>query len=279
MIYDSEGSYSHHDRAPDRTHPALAPPADDVHPMWCTHLHYPERGQAGEDGSHTIPHSTLEWMAAFNGFDVDELDTILDVTLHCAHVPDTDDVLSWMNPSAVRLMQVVHDDLPDPMTPRMPYAERREVLLARSSAVKDHLMDIGPAALEDRCGALYARASTVLDVEAQLAEHGLLLPPQFKLGLDDQPPEHPLDPILKVARLDPARVGARRARDEWLQARQDAAISRALTAARSPMTFGIVRQPAPKVTDLLAALQPARRGERPARTQPGTVEVRRSRSS
>lgn len=256
LIYDSEASYSHHDRAPDRTHPAMAPPQDDVHPSWGIHLHNATRGI---DGTHTIPHATLEWMCSHHGFDVDELPAIIDVILHCAHIPDPDDALAWLDPARLAVMNAIHQDLPDPMDPRMPYAERREVMLARAEAVKATSLNVEPATREDRAGALYARTVAVHETAATLAEHGLELPPQFALGIDDEAPEHPLDPILQVARLDPARVMARRRRDEWTAARQDASVSRALVAVRSPQTFGVVRKMPPPVTSLLDALKPQKR--------------------
>lgn len=253
LIFDSEASYSHNERAPDRTHPALAPPQDDVHPMWGVHLYFPDRGeQAGH--SHGIPHATLEWMCSWHGFAPDDLATVLDVVLHSAHIPDPDDVLAWMNPATCRVMAAIHEDLPDPMDPRMPPEERRQVMLARIDAVKAHHTLVTPASYEDRAGALYARAVAVRETAAALADRGVEMPPQFALGLEDGAPAHPLDPILSVARLDPARIAARRSRDEWIQARQDRAVSRALTAMRSPMTFGVIRQMPPPIDALLAGL-------------------------
>lgn len=252
LIYDSEGSYTHSTRAPDRTLPLMAPPVDDVDPIWSIHLHVPDAEQDQFPG-HAVPHSTLEWMCSWHGFDPDELATILDVVFHSAHIPDPDDVLAWMDPARCKLMQVVHEDLPDPLLP-MPYTERREVMLARVAAVKAHHLAVEPASWEDRAGALYARAQAIRDVEARLAEHGVQLPPQFKLGLDDEAPDHPLDPILSVARLDPARVAARRSRDEWIQAARDANASRAMAAMRSPMTFGVLRKMPPSAADMLAGL-------------------------
>jgi hypothetical protein len=251
LIYDSEASYSHHERAPDRTHPAMAPPQDDVHPMWGVHLHFPDRGEVGGH-THVIPHAVLEWMCSWHGFDPEELPTVLDVVLHHAHVPDPDDVLAWQDPHLCWLMSRIHDELPDPLDYRMPYDERREVMLARVRAIKKHHLRITPAPWEDRAGALYARAAAVRRVSAELAAKGVEMPPQFQLGLEDQAADDPLHAILKT-RIDPARVAARRARDEWIQSRQDRAVSRALTAMRSPMTFGVIRKLPPTVEEFLAA--------------------------
>lgn len=252
LIYDSEGSFTHHMRAPDRTHPSMAPPQDDVHPMWGIHLHFPDQGA---DGSHTIPHATLEWMCSWHGFDADDTATIINVALHAAHIPDADDVHAWTDPGRIAVMKAIHQDLPDPMHPHMPYAERREVMLARVAAMKEHAVSIAPAPYEDRAGALYARNLAVVEAAAELAEHGLTLPPQYALGLDEQVAEDPLEPVL-LTRIDPARIAARRRRDEWIRDRQDAAVDRALVAMRSPMTFGVVRQMPPPVSSLLDALKP-----------------------
>lgn len=253
LIYDSEGSFTL--RAPDRTTLVQGPPTDDVHPMWGIHLHFPDRGGGG---SHTLPHAALESMCSFHGFDYDELPTIIDVALHSAHVPDPDDVHAWLDPGRLAAMKAIHQDLPDPMDPRMPYTERREVMLARVAAMKATAISITAAPLADRAGALAARNMAVYETAEKLAEHGVQLPPQFALGLDEEAPENPLEPVL-LTRIDPARVAARRQRDEWIRDRRDAAADRALVAMRSPMTFGVLRQMPPPVTSLLDALKPHKR--------------------
>jgi len=258
LIYDTGASFTHHLKAPDRTHPALAPPTDDVNPMWGIYLHHVSTGL---DGSHTIAHSTLEWMCSWNGFDPDELPAIVDTAIHAAHIPDADDALAWLDPAKLRLMTAIHQDLPDPMDPRMPYGERREVMLARTAAIKENALRVEAAPWEDRAGALYARAVAVRETEAALAEHGYELPAQFMLGLDDEAPEDPLEPILS-SRLDPARVASRRLRDEWIQDRQDASVQRALVAMRSPMTYGVVLKMPPSASALLDGLKPKTGGRR-----------------
>ncbi|MEV8638081.1 hypothetical protein AB0395_41160 [Streptosporangium sp. NPDC051023] len=222
LIYHSEASYSF------QHGPETRADADDVHPMWGIHLHYPDRRTDTDPGDHIaiLPHARLESMAARFGFDPDEADVIVDTLLHL-RVPSPDDPLAWQDPGAVAVMQTIAD-LPDPGDPRLPYETRREVLLAHAAAVREHAYTLTPASLQDRQGAVAAR---VFDLAAQAEALGVQIP-----NLDIAVPDTPLAAILAV-RLDPSRVAARRARDEWLLQRTDSA-QRAAAAKTGPRVFG-----------------------------------------
>lgn len=122
----------------------------------------------------------------------------------------------------------------------MPYAERREAVLARAEAAKRHLVQMDPAPIEDRQGALDWRAACIAQAAEEADRAGVPLAPQFALDVDVRAPETPLQPIL-AARLDPARVAARRARDEHLAASADQHVDRARLALSGPRTFGFNR--------------------------------------
>lgn len=221
LIYHSEASYSHQVGP---TGQARAD-ADDVHPFWGIHLHYPERKTGDDPGNHLamIPHARLESMCARFGFDPDDMATIVDTLLHL-RVPSPNDPLSWAQPGAAKVMTSVAG-LPDPADPRLPYPERRDVLLAHAAAVRTHMHLLEAAPLADREGAVAAR---VFATAADQPGTGFAMP------------EVPADPLaaLVSARLDPSRVAARRARDEWLLARADSAAERAAVALKGPNVFG-----------------------------------------
>ncbi|GHE47207.1 hypothetical protein GCM10017673_56300 [Streptosporangium violaceochromogenes] len=245
QIYDSQASFTYRATPADLPHPQLRPARDDVHPIWGVALHFPAwRADPAtpSNGDHweIIPHALLEEYASRFGFDPDELDTIVDVVLHQhAKIPDASDALAWQQPAAAAVLKAV-GDLPDHLDPRMPYGERREVVLARAAAAKEHLVVMSPAPLQDRQGALDWRAAVITQAAAEAEESGVALAPQYELDVHAVAPEHPLEPIL-AARLDPARVAARRARDEYLAASADRSVDRARLALTGPRTFGFNR--------------------------------------
>lgn len=226
LIYHSEASYSFQ-HAPD-----TRADADDVHPMWGIHLHYPGRRTGQDPGDHLaiLPHARLESMASRFGFDPDEVGVIVDTLLHL-RVPSSDDPLSWQDPAAVAVMRAIAD-FPDPADPRLSYETRREVLLAHAAAVREHAYSITSAPLQDRQGAVAAK---VFALAAQAEELGIAFP-----GFDVTVPDDPLAAISAV-RLDPARVAARRARDEYLAASADRSVDRARLALMGPRMFGFNR--------------------------------------
>lgn len=245
QIYDSQASYTYRATPADLTHPQLRPALDDVHPMWGVAVHFPAwRADPAtpSTGDHweIIPHALLEEYASRFGFDVDELDTIVDVVLHQhAKIPDSSDALAWQQPAAAAALRAVAD-LPDHLDPRMPYGERREVVLARAEAAREHLVRMDPAPVEDRQGALDWRAAVIEQAARDAEKAGVLLAPQFSVDVNVVAAADPLEPIL-AARLDPARVAARRARDEYLAASADRSVDRARLALMGPRVFGFNR--------------------------------------
>lgn len=241
QIYDSQASYTFRQTPADLTDRRLRPSLEDVHPLWGVKVHFPawRTAPGPSDGDHweIWPHALMEDYCARFGFDVDELDTVIDVILHQhAKIPDLSDALAWQQPAAAAVLRAVAD-LPDHLDPRMPYPERREVVLARAEAAKEHLVQMDPAPIEDRQGALDWRAAVIKQAAEEADRSGVPLAPQFTVDVDVQAAENPLEPIL-AARLDPARVAARRARDEYLAASADRSVDRARLALAGPRVFG-----------------------------------------
>ncbi len=233
QIYEVQASYTYQRQAPDRVNPALRRPEDDTHPVWGIVVHFPQiRADATDprNGDHweIIPHVLLEHYSSRFGFDPAEVQTIVDAILHHHKIPDLGDSLAWQQPALAEVIAAVQD-FPDHLDPRMPYSERREVVLARTQAAKDHLVQVGPATQTDRQGALDWRRALVMQAVEEAKDAGERLDPRYLLGIDDVAPADPLE-VLTSAPLDPRRIAAMRRRDEWI-ARE----------GLPPMTFGMDR--------------------------------------
>lgn len=231
QIYEAQASYTSRYRAPDRVHPDLLRLQEDAHPVWGIIMHFPQVRENPEDprnGDHweIIPHVLLEWYAADLGFDHEEVDVIVDAVIHQGKIPDPWDALAWQQPAQAAVMAAVKD-FPDHLDPRMPYPERREVVLARTQAAKSHLLTVEAAPVEDRQGALDWRKAIVEHAVEEVLAQGGQLDERYLLGIDDVAPADPLE-VLTSAPLDPRRVQAMRARDEWL----------ARNGGEPPMSFG-----------------------------------------
>ncbi|GII87045.1 hypothetical protein Ssi03_50350 [Sphaerisporangium siamense] len=225
-IYDSEASYQ--GRPPDLTSPRLDPDAS-VEPTWGVHLWDPGRG--GRRMA-IIPHVRLETTVVQRGHDPEDLEGIVATILHLPYLPDPGDPLSYDDPAQMALLNAVAD-VPDALMPGMPQAEKLEATLALVAAVREHRITVDPASRQDRQGALDWRRAVILAA-------GDRLPAEYRLGLEDQAPEHPLDAILAGVRLDPARIAARRQREAWAAARRERVASRAV-ALMGPRNFGFGR--------------------------------------
>lgn len=228
-IYDSEGSFHYQMRAPDRRDPQ--PPVDGgIDPSWTIHLWHPDLGQRG---FHTIPHSRLEATVVQHGIDIEDVRTLVGTILHWQHLPDPADPLAWDKEDTAKALEAI-EDIPDPTWhPDMPAAEKAACSAARVQAVREHAVALDPASLEDRAGALAARAYAV-EAERQFAEmRGQWFNQAYLLGIDDEAPEHPLDPIANSCRLDPARVEAFRGCEQWMAGMRERPHSRE-TAMKGP---------------------------------------------
>ncbi|MCW2765938.1 MAG: hypothetical protein JWO11_1897 [Nocardioides sp.] len=225
-IYDSEASYHYTVRPADMTTPQLAPDGS-IEPRWGVHLWDPVRGRRMA----IVAHARLETMVIQYGYDPDDLEGIVSGMLHLAYMPSADDPLSWADPTRAAVLQAMAD-VPDPRTPGMPDPDKREAMQARIAAVRAHHAAVDPASKEDRQGALDWR-------KALIVARGDV-PEEDRLGVDDQATDHPLDAILQGARLDPARIAARRAQDAWMQARREHAASRRV-ALMGPGMYGFAR--------------------------------------
>lgn len=226
-IYDTEASYHYALRPEDQTSPAMDPDGS-VDPMWGVHLWDPARGGRRMG---IIPHARLENTVLQHGHDPDDLEGIVSTILHWSYLPSADDPLVYDDPGAVAVLEATVD-VPK-LTPGMPDDERLKVTRTLVAAVRKHRAAVDPASLQDRQGALDFRKALILEV-------GDAVPLELRQDLDIVAPEHPLDAILSGVRLDPARIAARRARNEWVQARQKRAVSRR-TAMMGPRMFGFGR--------------------------------------
>lgn len=225
-IYDSEASFHYTERAADMTATAMDPEAS-VEPRWGVHLWDPACGRRMA----IIPHARLETMVVQYGYDPEDLESIVSGVLHLAYMPNPADPLSWADPRRAAVLKALAD-VPDPLTPGMPDHEKREATEARVAAVRKHRAAVDPASVEDRQGALDYRKA-IIQARGDVPE-------EERLGLDDTAPEHPLDAILAGARLDPARIAARRAQAAWMQARREQATSRR-ASLMGPNMFGFSR--------------------------------------
>lgn len=233
QIYEAQASFTYQEQAPDRTNPALRRPEDDTHPVWGIALHFPqiradETVSGNGDHWEIIPHVLLEHYCSRFGFDPGEVDVIVDAILHHHKIPDPGDSLAWQQPDLADVISAVQD-LPDHLDPRMPYGERREVVLARTQAAKDHLIQVEAASQADRQGALDWRRALLEQAVEDAKSAGKRLDPRYLLGIDDVAPADPLE-VLTSAPLDPRRVAAMRRRDEWIACE-----------GQPPMTFGMDR--------------------------------------
>jgi hypothetical protein len=181
--------------------------ADGAEPLWGVY----ETRSDGLNHMHAFPHSTFEWRAAEYGFDVDDVDGMLDVILHEPFLPDPDDPLARMDPVLSKILDDTHG-MPGVWTPGVPAAERRAAHLERVAAVKKHHVQLRDAPLKDRAGALEFVGS------ARVA------------------PTHPLEPIKSQTRLDPVRVQGRRLAVDWLRANTDRLAAPA-RETKPPSTF------------------------------------------
>ncbi|MFC6080903.1 hypothetical protein [Sphaerisporangium aureirubrum] len=225
-IYDSEASYAYTQRAADMTSRAMAPDAA-VEPRWGVHLWDSRRGRRMA----IIPHARLESTVVAHGYDPDDLLGIMNAVLHLPFMPAPGDPLAWEDPVAAAVLTAAAE-IPDPLTPGMPDQEKHAATEARIAVVREHRATIDPATREDRQGALDWRRAVILargDV-----------PEEYQQGFDDQAPEHALNAILNGARLDPARIAARRAQARWIQERREHAASRR-AALMGPDMFGFAR--------------------------------------
>lgn len=225
-IYDSEASYHYAVRPPDLTSGQMDPDGS-VEPMWGVHLWHPERGRRMA----IIPHARLETTVVELGHDADDLEGIVHTILHWGYLPDPADPLAYDDPAQLAVLQATAD-VP-PIVPGMPDGERLEVAQALVGAVRRHRTMVDPASLSDRQGALDWRRAVILGAGDQVPE-------EYRVGLDDTASEHPLASILDGVRLDHARIAARRARNAWVQARRERAVSRR-TATMGPRMFGFGR--------------------------------------
>ncbi|MCC5580573.1 hypothetical protein IMZ11_33645 [Microtetraspora sp. AC03309] len=236
---------------------------DDVHPAWGLHFHWPDlphpEGGTGVNNGMTIPHARLESMCATYGFDVDDLEGIVDTILHLPPF-QLDDPLALESPDpGVHKVVAALADMPDPRTPRMPYDERREIMLAHADAVRAHLMRYEHAPRADRQAALDFRSEVIDVYEEQCTAEERPLPARFRLGRNIQAPAHPLAPLLEGGPLDARRVAARRARDEFLIDSAEKAADKAALALRRPLVFGFSRD-VPKLVPAGAELTSASLG-------------------
>ncbi|MCC5574465.1 hypothetical protein IMZ11_02265 [Microtetraspora sp. AC03309] len=232
QIWHCEASYSG-DAIQDRAD------LDDVHPAWGIHMHWPDMDEGrGASLGATIYHARLESMCARYGFDVNDLEGIVDTILHLppfdAHDPLLDE---HPNPGVHRVRQAIVE-MPDPQDPRMPYSERRDVLIAHADAVRQHMLSIDHAPREDRQAALDFRSACIDVLEEQCNADGIPLPARFRLNRELRAPRNPLAPLIDGGPLDGRRVMARRARDEYLAAAADRASDPAVVALQRPQTFG-----------------------------------------
>ncbi|MEO3856248.1 hypothetical protein [Acrocarpospora sp. B8E8] len=234
QIYETQASYTSRYSAPDRIHPALLRSQDDTHPLWGVSMHFPQIREDESDprnGDHweIVPHVLLEYYAATYDFDHDDMPVLVDTLLHHQQIPDPWDTLAWQQPALDALQKAVAD-LPDHLDPRMPYRERREVVLARTEAAKTHLLTVESAPIEDRQGALDWRRAVLEHTADEIRSRGGELDSRYLLGIDDVAPADPLE-VLTSAPLDLRRVQAIRARDEW----------HARAGGQPPRTFGMNR--------------------------------------
>jgi hypothetical protein len=225
-IYDSEASFHYTVRPPDLTSPQMDPNGS-IEPMWGVHTWNPDRGRRMD----IIPHALLEDTVVRCGHDPDDVEGIVSTILHTPFIPDPSDPLAYDDPAKVAVLEATAD-VPA-LLPGMPDAERLEVTHALVGAVRAHRATVDPASREDRQGALDWRAAMILDAGDQV-------PQDFQHDLGVQAPGHPLDALLSAVRLDPARIAARRARNDWMQARRERSVSRS-TAVMGPRTFGFGR--------------------------------------
>ncbi len=238
-IYDSEASYSYTLRPPDLTGPQMDPDGS-TEPMWGVHLWDPARGGRRMG---IIPHARLENTVVQHGHDPEDLEGIVSTILHWGYLPDPADPLAHDDPAQAAVLHAIAD-IPDPLTPGMPDGERLKATRDLVRAIRKHRATVDPASRDDRQGALDWRRSVILQA-------GDRVPPEHRTGLDDVAPEHPLHAILTGARLDPARIAARRARNAWIQARRERATDRR-TALKGPRLFGFGRV----VPDVQASEEP-----------------------
>lgn len=234
QIYEVQASYTARQQAPDRVAHELIRSEDDTHPVWGIACHFPawradESIPSNGDHWEIVPHVLLEHYAARFGYDHEDVSGIVDAVLHHTKIPDLNDSLAWMQPQYADIMKAVRD-MPDFLDPRMPYEERREVVAARTEAAKAHLLQVVPAPIEDRQGALDWRRGLLERIVEDIRSQGGELDERFLLGIDDVAPDDPLE-ALTSAPLDPRRVRAMRARDEYEASR----------SGQPPMTFGMDR--------------------------------------
>lgn len=233
QIYETQASFSARQQAPDRVARELIRTEDDTHPVWGIIVHFPAwradpANPSTGDHWEIIPHVLLEHYAARFGFDHEDMPGIVDTVLHHTKIPDVNDPLAWVQPDLAAVLRAVAD-VPDFLDPRMPYPERREAVLARTAAAKTHLLQLAPAPIEDRQGALDWRRVLLEQAVEEIRSQGGELDERFLAGIDDVAPADPLEELTS-APLDPRRVKAMRARDEWI-AKSD----------QPPMTFGMNR--------------------------------------
>ncbi|MER6171372.1 hypothetical protein [Streptosporangium sp. NPDC001681] len=188
-IWDSELSYTATplaDQVTSRTQ--MSPPAaDGAEPVWGVRMVL-----EGMEGSHSFPHSTLEWRAAEYGIDPDDVDTLLDVILHEPYMASPDDPLSWQDPATAAYLEATHG-LPTCWTPGVGASDRLAAHLVRVAEVKRHRVLCEPEPREQRQAAL------------------------LYVGSKRRATPDPLDPIKTGVRLDPIRVQARRMAVDWIR--------------------------------------------------------------
>ena len=165
------------------TDPAMLGGAEPLWGIWALN-------SGGGTGVIVMPHSTLEWRSAEWGIDPDDLTTLMDVILHAGAVPDPADPMAAIDPAQAAVLEATRD-LPTCWTPGVPDEDRRAAALERVKAVKQHLLRMDPAPRADRQGAL------------------------DYVGSKRTAPADPLAPITQEARVDPIRVGAKRAFLDW----------------------------------------------------------------
>jgi hypothetical protein len=170
-------------------------PHDGAEPVWGIACVRPD----GVAHTMIIPHSKWEWECAYYGIDPDDVDTLLDVTLHEPWIPSPDDALARLNPAVAAQLEATHG-LPTCWTPGVPDSERLAAHLARIDAVKQYRTQVLP--------------------ESQQVRQDVLA----FVGLDVAAPADPLEPVKTTTRLDPARVQARRLAVEWYRSNREAPV-------------------------------------------------------
>ncbi|GAA0403146.1 hypothetical protein GCM10009530_63920 [Microbispora corallina] len=154
--------------------------------LWATNA-------GGSPGVMIMPHSIFEWRSAEYGIDPDDWDTLFDVILHHAAVPNPGDPMALMDPGAAAVLEATHG-LPTVFTPGVSEADRLAAARERVRLVKQHILRVEPAPRKDRQGAL-----------------------DF-VGSKRRAPADPLAPIKTQARIDPIRVAGKRAFLDWHRA-------------------------------------------------------------